>query len=282
MVIVTRFPVGKGIARLAQERRNVLLHLTLVPLQEGETTPLLGSPPLPAPSHGGEEVEKIVASVRGVPAERLFFMFRPLVEGSTGWVERAMGLLPPGAAVGFREMSTRDIPGGERFTRIPEPEFRALPALAARHGARYHPFFGCLLHRALGTSFFRWQEAEREATEACAVCPNWPACTSPRGVDVGLVRGELERLDILARGMKVNGGGEVAVETDLPTVRAEEVYLSERFDRPVTFSSVARDGNKTQRFFEEDVLDRWERTGFYPVQEMREATERVMAKLAER
>lgn len=259
VVVMTRFPLTADQRALVRGQRNLLIHLSLAP---------------PVPGFEADHVppERVMESVRGLPAESLFFMCRPLIARSDGANEALIDALPAGAAAGLHGLATDHIPGLPPLSRPPAAELARLRERASRRGVQVFDLFGCRLWSRLGRPFFK----RAEAGDACGQCSNQGVCSAPRPASEDHLRADLVSLRLRALDVSWEAGA-VHVRTGEPASRAEEVYLSERLGRPVTLSTVVRRDGPGVRSLEEDVIARWESSGFAPVAAMRELAHRVEA-----
>lgn len=252
--LASRFPVREPVARLLRARRSALLHLTLTP-------PAPGDRPGPAPL----SAERVVASTAGLPPERIFHVVGPLAAGTEREVARLLGLLPRGAAIGFKELKVDPLASG--LAPMAPDRIDRLRAEARGAGFRVLRFAGCQARANLGRPFFRAREASRLDPEGCACCVNRTVCAAVREPAPGALAAEVRRLG-LEPGAVLVEDGRASVGVDQPASRAEEVYLSERFGVEVRLTGVWRGDRLRIVELEERLLARWERTGFYPVGEL--------------
>jgi hypothetical protein len=253
-MLLTRFPPEPAAARLLAAHGNALLNVSI-------------TPPVAGAISTDVRAEAVVAALGAVPGAQLFVTLGPLVDGSEEQVRRLLPSLPRGAAVGFRPLAAEGLP-----FRLPVPPLAPAPVRALEDEARalgldVPPMAGCRLRANLGIPFFRRPELVADDPRACDGCRNRSVCTGVAAPADDAVRGKAALLGLRVDAIHRTARG-IAAETSAPVARADEAFLSEALAWPVFLSGVGR--GSAFRVVErgDEVLRRWERTGFFPVGEL--------------
>lgn len=262
-LLMTRFAISPSVTQLLERRENLLLHLTLTPA-------------VPGVLEGPGDLAEVIRSVAKVPPERLYVMLGPLVRGSAPAVARILPLLPPGAAVGFKSLKTDGLSPAAGAIPLSPDELASLARSAAAAGLVHLPLAGCRVRRSLGIPFFRYRRIASEYPEGCGACSNRSVCASVPAPALEEVQSEARAIGIEPEAIAAADGA-IIVHSSEPTARADEVYLSELFCREVFLSSVRRAEREEVVALDEAILARWERTGFYPAEQLRAAAEKAAA-----
>ena len=262
VLLATRFPIGDATRELLRTRRNVLLHLTVTPAAPG--------------SAEAAESLRAIDSVRGLPADQVFISLCPLVAGAGPAVQDLLRALPGESRIGFKEIDVTAIPGCGGLTPMPRTELDGLIAQAGELGHRWMPFYGCLVRSNLGLPCFFSARAAARSPKTCASCANHAVCAGVRGPNVEEVRAAAAVVGLEPSEVRfVDGRVEIGIAE--PAARADEVFLSEMLTAEVRLSSVARAAKRATIHLDGQVFQRWERVGFYPVEEMRSNGRRMAA-----
>lgn len=261
MAVMTRYPLSAAQAGVARGQDNLLVHVTV-------------TPPIPGFEEHAVECEEVVASASSLPRRNVVFMLRPLVTDNDAANRRLVDLLPPKSNVCFHGLSTDSIPAADRASSIAEDELTALKGMAQDRDLTVLDYFGCVLRQNIGRPFFKHWEKRTELSR-CAGCTNAATCGSETPcLTQDAIAGETSLLKIVPREIRIERRT-VQIQTRTPSARAEEVYLSERLNACVYLSSVTRTGEKGIRSVENDVLERWESTGFFPTFALRGLSEDI-------
>ncbi len=258
----TRFPIGEATRHLLRRHRNVLLHVTVTPA---------GLDP-----ENKADSNRTLESLRGLPPDQVFVMIGPLVAGAGPAARELLARLPAASRIGFKEVDIAAIPGCEALAPMPRTEVEALIARAGELGHRWLPFYGCQVRANLGRPCF-FSRAAARAPQVCARCPNQPICASVRLPAAEQVREAAARIGLTAGEVRI-AESRVELEIAEPASRADEVFLSEKLTAEVRLSTVARAERRETIRLSEAIFERWQRVGFYPVEELRRLG-RQMARL---
>jgi hypothetical protein len=262
VLLATRFPIGEATRELLRTRRNVLLHLTVTPASPG--------------SAEAAEGYRAIDSVRGLPADQVFVVFCPLVAGTGPAVQELLRALPSESRIGFKEVDVTAIPGCGGLTPMPRIEIDRLIARAGELGHRWMPFYGCLVRANLGLPCFFATRAAARSPETCARCANHAVCADGRRPTVEEIRAAAATIGLEPTDVRF-AAGRVEIDVAEPAARADEVFLSEKLTTEVRLSAVARAEKRATIQLGVQVFRRWERVGFYPVEEMRIVGRRMAA-----
>lgn len=260
-LLLTRFPPGREAVALVAAHPNSLLHLSVTPT-------------VPGVMDSDEAPGAVLQAAAAVPPRQLYVMLVPLVAGSEAASVRILEAIPPGAAVGFKPLSSAGIPFIGPATPLGPQSVAALTTRARGLGLQVPPMAGCQVRANLGLPFFRHREIVAERPGACAGCPNLATCAGVPPPSDAAIHAELAVLGLAPSPVRRGPGGlEVAV--DVPVCRADEVYLSEALGLPVFLSGVWRGGEFAVVEVGSPVLDRWDAAGFYPAAELYAAARRM-------
>ena len=217
-----------------------------------------------------------IESVRGLPADQVFFVFCPLVAGAGPAVLELMRALPSQSRIGLKEIDVTSIPGCGGLIPMPRMELDDLIARAGELGHRWLPFYGCLVRSNLGLPCFFLARAAARSPRTCERCANRPVCASVRRPTVEEIGRAAATIGLVPAGVRFVDG-RVEIDIHEPAARADEVFLSEKLTAEVRLSSVARAAKRETVQLAEEVFRRWERVGFYPVEEMRSLGRKMAA-----
>jgi hypothetical protein len=261
VMLLTRFPPAAPVEDLLRAHPNALLHLSIAPPVAGA----IGTDLAP---------ERILAAAATLPAAQLFVMLGPLVEGSEEPVRRLLPTLPRGAAVGFKPLASEGVPFPIGVAPLGTAVASALAAEARALGLDVPPMAGCRPRARLGLPFFRHREVVDVSPRACDDCANRAVCAAVGEPSDEVLAEEAAILGLSVDGVRREPPG-IRLEVTAPVARADEVYLSEKLGWPVFLSGVGRGGGFRVVEVSDQVLRRWERTGFYPATELAAAAARM-------
>lgn len=257
MVTMTRYPLDAEQVVLLKHYPHLLVHMTVTP---------------PIPGMADSDPEAIVASTATLPQEQVVYMLRPLVVNNDVWHQHLLQTLPPGSQVAFGAMSTDSIPNMAHLQPVSCAELDSLRRQARASGLLPLHMFGCSLRQRLQRPFFKYQEVCALPDSHCSICPNERHCRNTlapwTAADRQMLVMALARLELSVNDLQYEPGS-VRITTDQPAGRAEEVYLSEWLNRQVLLNTVSRGEAKGIRFLDDTLYQRWERTGFLPVTQLR-------------
>ncbi len=254
ITLMTRFPLAEPQVETVLRRPNVIVHATLTPY-------------MPEFHQDYTPHRSIVESVSPLPPTSLIFMLRPLVEGNVSETLRIIDSLPEGSHICFKKMSTDEIPSMPDIRPVTKHEIERFVQTAESRNHVALDYFGCVLRKKLGIPFFKFDEIGNQPSSACLACPNRTVCESVTPPGLAEIKTALEKLHIDCSGIRTDGSG-VVVETRATASRAEEIYLSEKFKKPIEIVTVKRDSNRGSHYMKSDVFERWASSGFFPVERM--------------
>jgi hypothetical protein len=263
VMVLTRFAPSREVERLLRAHSNALLHVSV-------------TPPVPGAIDSEVDALEVLAALREVPARQLFVMVGPLVEGSQSGVERVLAAVPPGAAVGFKPLAAEGVPFPVGVAPLSEAEVGLLAAKARALGLEVPPMAGCRLRTNLGLPFFRHRELVAQSPRACGACANQAVCASVRAPEDEVLVREAAGIGLEVQGVERLPHG-VQLRVASPVARADEAYLSELLRWPVFLTGITRGGEFRVTEVDGQVLERWTRTGFFPVAEVAAVTARMVA-----
>jgi hypothetical protein len=263
VMLLTRFPPVAEVARLIAEHKNAMLNVSITPSVPGAIE-------ADVPPRG------VFDAMAAVPPELLFVMLGPLVEGSEEPVRRLLPEVPRGAALGFKPLAAEGVPFPVGVAPLSDAAVKALAEEARALGLDVPPMAGCRLRTNLGIPFFRHREFVPQASRACEGCRNQPVCAAVSEPSDGLLREQAAVLGLTVDRIDRTGRG-ISAEVTEPVARADETFLSEKLRWPVYLSGIRRGGEFRVVEVDEQVLQRWERTGFYPVTELVAVAARMAA-----
>ncbi len=251
VMLLTRFAPSVAAARLVAAHPNALLKVSITPAVTGAITTDLRPP-------------EVLAALAAVPSARLFVLLGPLVEGSEEPVRRLLSALPRGAAVGFKALAPEGLPLPARVAPIGPETLRSLADEARALGLDVPPMAGCRLRATLGIPFFRQRGIVADRVGACDGCPNRSVCAAVEEPPDDALREEAAVLGLRVDAVRRTDRG-IHLDVNAPVARADETFLSESLGWPVFLSRVHRGPGFRVVELDEEVLRRWERTGFFPV-----------------
>ena len=265
-IFMTRFPVPARHRSLLAGQPNLLVKVTITP-----------------PSRALDvrtDVDAILASVKGLPQENLYFLVGPVVADNVAGAAAVIDALPPGAWGDVKELTRSGIPG---MSEVAAPAAGALDGLrtrAAGRGLTMTDWFGCRMRRAIGRPFYKIDDGGGYMGLVCRACPQDALCTSPREVDEG-VRAAARSIGLTLGAAERQGAHTTSYRCEEPSSRGDETYLSELLDHRVLLSSVP-EGSQGGSFSLVDprVLARWERTGMLPSSDLEGRARRLALAMA--
>jgi hypothetical protein len=151
-----------------------------------------------------------------------------------------------------------------------------LAAKARALGLEVPPMAGCRLRTNLGLPFFRHRELVAQSPRACGACANQAVCASVRAPEDEVLVREAAGIGLEVQGVERLPHG-VQLRVASPVARADEAYLSELLRWPVFLTGITRGGEFRVTEVDGQVLERWTRTGFFPVAEVAAVTARMVA-----
>lgn len=255
VTLMTRFPLTGPQIETAVKRPNVIVHITLTPYMSPFSEDYI-------------PVRPVIESAAQVPASSLIFMLRPLISDNESETFRVIDSLPEGSNVCLKGMSTDSIPSMPEIRPVSNPETdRFVDALTSRNHTVFN-YFGCALRKKLGIPFFKFNTARNLPSSACETCSNRSVCESVPNPDHTGIRNTLDQLLIGCSEIRTTESA-IVIETHSTGSRAEEIYLSEKFKRPFQIATVKRHSNRGIYYMEANVFERWEASGFFPVETMK-------------
>ena len=264
-MLLTRFPPAPEVARTLGDHPNELLHVSITPAVAGA----IATEVAPA---------AVLDAIASVPAKQLFVMIGPLVDGAEGAVRRLFHAIPRGAAVGFKALAPDGVPFPIGVAPIGDNVIAQLAEEARASGLEVPPMAGCRLRTNLRRAFFRHRELSVETPGVCAACPNYAICAAVVEPTDSTLATEAASLGLDARDIHRAPRG-INIGVSQPVARADETFLSERLRWPIFLSGIHRGEGFRITEVSEDVLQRWESVGFFPVRRVADLARRMVERV---
>jgi len=255
IVLMTRFPLDNRQKKTLQSKQGAIAHLTLTPYGTG----LNCSP----------AASQIIDSARDLPANKVFYMLRPLAEGCIDNAKDILKALPDKSHIGLHKLSIDSIPTIGDARPLSEDYFQELRHFARQQGHQILDYFGCLFRRNLGIPFFRFQNAAMLTDSSCVVCPNKAVChKSVSKIDSAAIKNAASEIGIVVEQL-AHENGVIKLFSNTPSARADEIYVSEMFCAEVVISSISRATEPVLKEMPGETISRWHTTGLIDTEQLK-------------
>ncbi len=255
VVLMTRFPLDSRQREALKGRQGAITHLTLTPNGTGLNC-----------SQGALQ---IIDSARELPANKVFYMLRPLAEGCVDNTKDILKALPKKSHVGLHKLSIDSIPTIGDAMPLAEESFQKLRHFAREQGHHLLDYFGCLFRRNLGIPFFRFLSAATLPDSSCFACPNITVCQEASNrIDTAAIKNAASEIGIMVDQL-AHENAVIKLCSNTASARADEIYLSEMFCAEVLISSISRANKPILKEMPSEIISRWHTTGLIDTEKLK-------------
>ncbi|MCA9130842.1 MAG: hypothetical protein KDB22_27345 [Planctomycetales bacterium] len=257
--LLTRFPIKPSVARQIG-RDNTIIKLTATPY----------SPSLDCPDNSHE----VIASAAHFDSP-VVVAIGPITADNFDGCLNLLRLIPRGEniSVYLKPLNDEFHPSLKQIEAINDSQYRKLRSLIDELGVRHLSQLMCPVNDNLRIHHKRVADVPLDEQRHCKLCSSNSLCFSSKPSTEGELLSELRVLGItpLERPHKV-GFKSWTVPVDVPTAYGDEAYISELFGQKIKLSGTATGTGGAAFAASQEVLDRWDRFGFFPFTELLYAT----------